>query len=172
MIWRELYVLAGAIAMATNKIAIGPGVTHPAVRHLTVTASAMATLHELTSGRVFLGFGVGASGPANVGMQAVTVTEFEADIVSLKQLLRGEPVEFNGTAAKCLFPCGEIPIYIGTRAPQVMKMACRLTAGFIHAGASDSLTRIGAADPKLCPGGGKKVWRSRVHLPPALRHRR
>ncbi|HYJ14992.1 MAG TPA: LLM class flavin-dependent oxidoreductase, partial [Candidatus Limnocylindria bacterium] len=31
MIWRELYVLAGAIAMMTQKIAIGPGVTHPAV---------------------------------------------------------------------------------------------------------------------------------------------
>lgn len=142
MIWRELYVLAGAIAMATNKIAIGPGVTHPAVRHLTVTASAMATLHELTAGRVFLGFGVGASGPANVGMQPVTVTEFEANIVSLKRLLRGEPVQFNGTEAQCLFPCGEIPIYIGTRAPQVMKMACRLTAGFIHAGASDSLIAL------------------------------
>ena len=70
MIWRELYVLAGAIAVMTQKIAIGPGVTHPGVRHLTVTASAMATLHELTQGRVFLGFGVGASGPANVGIQA------------------------------------------------------------------------------------------------------
>ncbi|MGZ9143483.1 MAG: LLM class flavin-dependent oxidoreductase, partial [Candidatus Binatia bacterium] len=142
MIWRELYVLAGAIAMATNKIAIGPGVTHPAVRHLTVTASAMATLHELTAGRVFLGFGIGASGPANVGMQPVTVTEFEANIVNLKRLLRGEPVQFNGTEAQCLFPCGEIPIYIGTRAPQVMRMACRLTAGFIHAGASDSLIAL------------------------------
>ena len=74
MIWRELYVLAGAIAMMTNKIAIGPGVTHPAVRHLTVTASAMATLHELTQGRVFLGFGVGASGPANVGIKPVSAT--------------------------------------------------------------------------------------------------
>ncbi len=142
MIWRELYVLAGAIAMATKKIHIGPGVTHPAVRHLTVTASAMATLHELTEGRVFLGFGVGASGPANVGMQPVSATEFEANIVSLKRLLRGEPVEFNGTEVKCLFPSGEIPIYIGTRAPQVMEMACRLTAGFIHAGPSDSLIEL------------------------------
>src|SRR6476620_2020263 len=63
MIWRELYVVAGAIAMATKRIEIGPGVTHPTVRHVTVTASAMATLHELTDGRVFCGFGVGASGP-------------------------------------------------------------------------------------------------------------
>ncbi|MGZ8427433.1 MAG: LLM class flavin-dependent oxidoreductase, partial [Candidatus Binatia bacterium] len=156
MIWRELYVLAGAIAMATNKIAIGPGVTHPTVRHLTVTASAMATLHELTAGRVFLGFGIGASGPANVGMQPVTVTEFEANIVNLKRLLRGEPVQFNGTEAQCLFPCGEIPIYIGTRAPQVMKMACRLTAGFIHAGASDSLIELVQQIQSYAQAAGRK----------------
>ncbi|MGZ8445742.1 MAG: LLM class flavin-dependent oxidoreductase, partial [Candidatus Binatia bacterium] len=156
MIWRELYVLAGAIAMATNKIAIGPGVTHPTVRHLTVTASAMATLHELTAGRVFLGFGIGASGPANVGMQPVTVTEFEANIVNLKRLLRGEPVQFNGTEAQCLFPCGEIPIYIGTRAPQVMKMACRLTGGFIHAGASDSLIALVQQIQSYAQAAGRK----------------
>ena len=77
MIWRELYVLAGAIASATQRIAIGPGVTHLAGRHITVTASAMATLHELTGGRVFLGFGVGASGPANIGMKPVSAAELE-----------------------------------------------------------------------------------------------
>ena len=104
---------------------------------MTVTASAVATVRELTAGRVFLGFGVGASGPANVGMQPVTVPEFEANLLSLKQLLRGEPVRIGRHEAKCLFPCGEIPIYIATRAPQVMKLACRLTAGFIHAGTAD-----------------------------------
>jgi len=156
MIWRELYVLAGAIAMATKRIHIGPGVTHPAVRHLTVTASAMATLHELTGGRVFLGFGVGASGPANIGMKPASASEFETDIKNLKQLLRGEPVEFNGTEVKCLFPCGEIPIYIGTRAPQVMKLACRLASGFIHAGASDALAQLIARIANCADEAGRK----------------
>jgi alkanesulfonate monooxygenase SsuD/methylene tetrahydromethanopterin reductase-like flavin-dependent oxidoreductase (luciferase family) len=32
-----------------------------------------------------------------------------------------------------------MPIYIGTRAPQVMKMACRIADGVIHAGAVDRL---------------------------------
>ncbi len=142
MIWRELYVLAGAIAETTKNIAIGPGVTHPGARHITVTASAMATLHELTVGRVFLGFGVGASGPANIGMKPASVSELESDIKNLKRLLRGEPVEFNGTQVKCLHASGEIPIYIGTRAPKVMELACRLTAGLIHAGASDALPEL------------------------------
>jgi alkanesulfonate monooxygenase SsuD/methylene tetrahydromethanopterin reductase-like flavin-dependent oxidoreductase (luciferase family) len=142
MIWRELYVLAGAIAASTKRIAIGPGVTHSAGRHITVTASAMATLHELTGGRVFLGFGVGASGPANIGTKPLNPAELEASILTLRGLLRGESVEIGGRSVKCLFPCGEIPIYIGTRAPQIMQMACRLTSGFIHAGESTQLAKL------------------------------
>jgi 5,10-methylenetetrahydromethanopterin reductase len=139
MIWRELYVLAGAIAMTTKKIQIGPGVTHLAGRHITVTASAMATLHELTGGRVFLGFGVGASGPANIGMTPLSVAELEANIVILQRLLSGETVTIGGRDATLSFACGSMPIYIGTRSPQVMKMACRIADGIIHAGAVDDL---------------------------------
>lgn len=139
MIWRELYVLLGAIAMVTNKIEIGPGVTHPAVRHLTVTASAIATLYELTEGRAFLGFGVGATGPGNIGMKPVSVPELEHSIIHLKKLLAGESVTMGGRDVRCLFPSGDVPIYIGTRAPQAMRMTCRLTNGFIYTGATDTL---------------------------------
>ena len=142
MIWRELYVVAGAIAMATKRIAIGPGVTHPAGRHITVTASAMATLHELTDGRVFCGFGVGASGPGNIGMKPVSAADLENVIATLKKLWRGETVTIGDKEARCLFPCGSMPIYIGTRAPQVMKMACRIADGIIHAGAIDGIEEI------------------------------
>ena len=90
MIWRELYVLAGAIGVVTKKIEIGPGVTHPAVRHLTVTASAVATLNELTDGRAFLGFGVGATGPGNIGMKPVALPELEESIIQLRKLLAGK----------------------------------------------------------------------------------
>lgn len=139
MIWRELYVLAGAIAMATKRIAIGPGVTHLAGRHITVTASAMATLHELTGGRAFLGFGVGASGPGNTGMKPVSAEELEEYIEIVKALWRGDSVPIAGKEVRCLYPCGSMPIYIGTRAPQVMKLACRIADGIVHAGAIDGL---------------------------------
>jgi 5,10-methylenetetrahydromethanopterin reductase len=142
MIWRELYVLAGAIAMATKKIEIGPGVTHPAVRHLTVTASAMATLSELTEGRAFLGFGVGATGPGNIGMKPHSVPELEADIILLRQLLAGETVKINGADVRCLFPAPGVPLYIGTRAPQGMKITCRLADGFVYTGEFDTLKPI------------------------------
>lgn len=142
MIWRELYVLAGAMAATTQRIHIGPGVTHLAGRHITVTASAMATLQELSGGRAFLGFGVGASGPANIGMKPLGVDALEEQIVALQKLLRGESIAINGREVKCLHAHGDMPIYIGTRAPQVMKMACRTTAGVIHAGASTDLKTL------------------------------
>src|SRR5262245_9801527 len=139
MIWRELYVLAGAVGIATKKIAIGPGVTHPSVRHLTVTASAMATLNELTEGRAFLGFGVGATGPGNIGMKPHTVPELAEDIALLKKLLTGETVEIGGANVRCLFPAPSVPVYIGTRAPQGMKITCRLADGFVYTGESNTL---------------------------------
>jgi 5,10-methylenetetrahydromethanopterin reductase len=139
MIWRELYVLAGAIGVATKKIAIGPGVTHPVVRHLTVTASAIATLHELTEGRAFLGFGVGATGPGNIGIQPHSVPELEEDIKLLQKLLAGDNVMMGGAEVRCLFPARDVPLYIGTRAPQGMKMTCRLADGFVYTGEMDTL---------------------------------
>jgi 5,10-methylenetetrahydromethanopterin reductase len=142
MIWRELYVLAGAIGVATKKIAIGPGVTHPAVRHPSVTASAIATLNELTEGRAFLGFGVGATGPGNIGMNPHTVAELEQDIVFLKRLLAGETVRIGGREARCLFPAPDVPLYIGTRAPQGMKITCRLADGFVYTGELNTLKPV------------------------------
>jgi alkanesulfonate monooxygenase SsuD/methylene tetrahydromethanopterin reductase-like flavin-dependent oxidoreductase (luciferase family) len=142
MIWRELYVLAGAIAATTKKIAIGPGVTHPTVRHLTVTASAMATLNELSEGRAFLGFGVGATGPGNIGMAPHTVAELADDILRLRKLLAGETVKMADADVRCLFPAPGVPIFIGTRAPQGMKITCRLADGFIYTGETETLKPI------------------------------
>jgi 5,10-methylenetetrahydromethanopterin reductase len=112
------------------------------VRHLTVTASAMATLNELTDGRSFLGFGVGATGPGNIGMKPHTVPELEKDIKLLRRLFAGEAVNLNGTNARCLFPAPNLPIYIGTRAPQGMKITCRLADGFVYTGETNTLRPV------------------------------
>ena len=93
MIWRELYALLGAIAATTTKLEIGPGVTHPLVRHITVTASALATLNELAPGRCLLGIGVGATGPENIGMKPVGIEAFGETLGLLKKLLAGESIQ-------------------------------------------------------------------------------
>ena len=151
MIWRELYTMLGAIAASTSKIEIAPGVTHPLVRHLTVTASAMATLAELAPGRTTLGIGVGATGPENIGMKPLTSDEMADAMRSLSKLLAGDTVEINGKQAHCVFAGGEkIPIYFGTRAPKVMRLAAELGDGIVYTGEVSTLANTIATLKRCC----------------------
>ena len=47
LICRELWVTLAACAVATSRIRLGPGVTVPHSRHVSVTASAVLSLHDL-----------------------------------------------------------------------------------------------------------------------------
>ena len=58
--WPDCFVLQGLIAQATSRIHIGSMVTNPYSRHPAMLAGAVATLQELSGGRIFLGIGVGA----------------------------------------------------------------------------------------------------------------
>ena len=59
MLWQDLYVYMTHALAATERIAVGSGVTNPLTRHPSVTASAHATLADLHPGRVLLGIGRG-----------------------------------------------------------------------------------------------------------------
>jgi 5,10-methylenetetrahydromethanopterin reductase len=166
MIWRELYVLLGAIAATTRSLEIAPGVTHPQVRHLTVTASALATLNELAPGRVLLGFGVGATGPGNIGMQPISIDELEEALKNLKRLLTGDAIQINGRKVQCVFASGaKVPIYVGTRAPKVMKIVAAMGDGIIYTGEVGTLEPTVATLKTCCaevgrhPGEVKVVYR-------------
>ena len=166
MIWREVYVLLGAMVLATKRIQIGPGVTHPEIRHFTVTASAMATLSELSEGRAVLGIGVGATGPGNIGMKPVSVERLEEIVILLKKLLAGETVALEGKAVRCVFASGvRVPILIGTRAPKAFQMAARLADGIIYTGELTSIETVVdfvqrySAEIGRAPGEVKIVYR-------------
>src|ERR1043166_2136923 len=57
--WRDVHVSLAAVGVSTSRILLGPSVTNAVTRHLTVTASAMYSLHELTGGRARVGIGIG-----------------------------------------------------------------------------------------------------------------
>jgi 5,10-methylenetetrahydromethanopterin reductase len=56
---KNVYVTLGLVAEGTETIKIGPGVTNPYVRNPAITASAIATIDELSNGRATLGIGPG-----------------------------------------------------------------------------------------------------------------
>ena len=50
---RDVHIVMTAIALETNLIEIGPGITNPYTRHPAQTAASIITLDELTKGRAF-----------------------------------------------------------------------------------------------------------------------
>jgi len=59
-----VYETLALIADGTETIKMGPGVTNPYVRSPAITASAVATLDELSNGRATLGIGLVTKQPS------------------------------------------------------------------------------------------------------------
>ena len=57
----DTYVALTLAARATSTLKLGPGVTNALTRHPAVTASAIATLQDVSEGRAMLGIGRGDS---------------------------------------------------------------------------------------------------------------
>ena len=72
VLWQEVYPIFTLIAAQTATIHIGTCVTNPVTRDPTVTASAMATLNEISGGRMEMGIGRGDSAQRVLGRKPVS----------------------------------------------------------------------------------------------------
>lgn len=96
----DVYVTLTAAALQTGRIMLGPGVTNPVTRHAAVTASAIASLHELSGGRAVLGIGRGDSAAAHIGQPMASVSRFEQYVNDVQAYLRGDVVDAGGFASR------------------------------------------------------------------------
>jgi 5,10-methylenetetrahydromethanopterin reductase len=137
LICRELWVTLAACAGATSRVRLGPGVTVPHSRHVSVTASAIATLHDLAPGRVVIGVGTGGSSAQTMGLslqQVGRVATLEATATALRRLLAGERTRFDtGIDGRLAWLDGPraIPIYLAGSGPRMLEAAGRLGDGAI-----------------------------------------
>jgi len=132
LIWRELYVLMGAIAVSSSRVKIGPCVTNPFTRHLTVTAGGMATLNEISGGRAQLGIGAGDSALKNLGKKRASLLSLENAMLTLRKLFRGEKVILDDYPAQLsIGDKAEIPIYLSAGAPRMQELAGRIADGVV-----------------------------------------
>jgi 5,10-methylenetetrahydromethanopterin reductase len=137
LVCRELWVTLAACAVATSRIRLGPGVTVPHSRHVSVTASAVATLHDLAPGRIVVGIGTGGSSAQTMGLRLEDVgrvATIDAMATSLRALTRGQSARFesgiDGRLAWLERPC-PVPIYIAGSGPNMLAAAGRLGDGAI-----------------------------------------
>src|ERR1700687_1945425 len=96
VLWKEPYPLLALMANGTRKMKLGPCVTNPAVRDLTVTASLFATLNLISGGRMQLGIGRGDSSRRFLGKKPVTPAELGRAVVTFRELTAGQEVQYDG----------------------------------------------------------------------------
>ncbi len=133
VLWQEAYPLLTLLATSTERMQLGHCVTNPVTRHPAVTASAYATLHDISGGRMVMGMGRGDSAVRVMGRKPASVAEFERALVMVKALMNGRPAEWEGTELELEWAKGrpEIPLYVAGYGPRALGVAGRVGDGVI-----------------------------------------
>jgi 5,10-methylenetetrahydromethanopterin reductase len=130
LLCRDVFVTMAAAAMQTSDITIFPAVTNPFTRHAAVLASAMQSVEELAPGRIKCIIGTGYTSASTIGRKPATLAQMRACITSLKELLAGKTVDFNGTPGRLHFGGGRhIPILMAASGPKAIELAGEIADG-------------------------------------------
>jgi probable F420-dependent oxidoreductase len=119
------------MAANTSRMRIGPCVTNPAVRDITVTASLFATLNLISGGRMDLGIGRGDSSRRVLGKKPVTPKELEQSIQAFRDLTAGREIQYDGQPTRITWAEGSPPVWVAGYGPKVLNMAGRVADGII-----------------------------------------
>ncbi|MEC7810231.1 MAG: LLM class flavin-dependent oxidoreductase [Actinomycetota bacterium] len=134
---RDVFVTLTAIAIATEKILLGPGITNPYVRHPGITAAAIASLDEISAGRAFIGLGAGGGLTLNpLGIERSKPIKTVSDTVTaLRELFEGKRVDIEGEefslkSAYLDYGRETIEIFLAGRGKRITQIGAELGDGF------------------------------------------
>jgi probable F420-dependent oxidoreductase len=142
VLWREPYPLLTLMAEHSERLRLGTCVTNPGTREPTVTASALATLNEISGGRMDLGIGRGDSARRVLGKAPITLANTEEAIRVIRDLVEGRAVTYEGTELR--FPwtgTWKLPVWVAGYGPLALAMTGRVADGVILQLADPDLVR-------------------------------
>lgn len=132
VLWLEPYPLLTLMAANTKQMRLGPCVTNPAVRDITVTSSLFATLNLVSGGRMQLGIGRGDSSRRVLGKKPVTSVQLEQAVKDFRALTGGNQVDYEGRTTQFTWATGGVPpVWVAGYGPKVLDLAGRVADGVI-----------------------------------------
>jgi len=137
MINRELFVVMGAAAAATSRIRLISAVTNPLTRHVSVIASAAASIDDIAPGRVEIWIGRGFSAVNMAGMHDATTLQLRDGIVQLRGLIAGDWDAVPGVHSRMRIGGRNIPVYLAAQGPRTIRLAGEVADGLLLAGTFD-----------------------------------
>lgn len=151
VLWQEPFVLYAQILAATERVVVGPMVTNPITRDLTVTASLFATLNELFGARTVCGIGRGDSAVRFVGSRPASLAQVEEAIRVIKGLAEGREVEYRDRPIRIPWALPmRLPMLMAAYGPKALEVAGRCADGLI----------LQLADPAIVAWAISEVRRS------------
>lgn len=153
----DVYVSLGAIARQTSRIKLGP-VTNGYTRHPAVSASALATLNELSGGRALVTIVAGGSmvlPPMGIAREAPLQVVTET-IEIMRQLWTGDSVSWQGQryrldSARLALGPQTIPIWLAGRGPNMLALAGAQADGVVITVKSDLGAALEIAEQGMSP---------------------
>jgi probable F420-dependent oxidoreductase len=142
VLWRDPYPLLTLMAGATERLRLGTCVTNPATREPSVTASSLATLDEISGGRMDLGIGRGDSSRRVLGKAPTTMATLEEAIVVIRGLVEGRTETYEGASLNLPWTGRwKLPVWIAGYGPMALAMTGRIADGVILQLADPDLIR-------------------------------
>ena len=130
---KNVYETLALIASATETIKMGPGVTNPYVRSPAISASAIATIDEISEGRATFGIGPGDKATFDaLGIEwTKPVSTIKAAIADINTLLAGDKTEGGAQLGGAKAVQEHIPIYMGAQGPKMLETAGEIADGVL-----------------------------------------
>ncbi len=131
----DVYATLALVARATTTMRLGP-VTNGYTRHPAATATALATLDEISGGRTFVTMLAGGSmvlPPMGIERRAPLGVVRES-IEIMRLLWSGDTVDYEGrhfrlNGARCTLGRHDIPVWIAARGPKLLALTGRVADG-------------------------------------------
>ena len=131
LLWRECWSLITACAVVTDSLRLGSGVSNPVSRHPSVLAAEVATIQELSNGRVRLGMGVGDSALRMMMGRVARLADLRDVIDAIRELLETGMTTFEGRDLTLALTWPGTEILISGSGPKTLAQAGELGDGAI-----------------------------------------
>ena len=151
---RDVFLTLALAAERTSRLTLYPATTNPVTRHPMVLASLGHSLEEIAPERIRLTVGPGYLAVGNIGRPRATVEAMRSAILTIRGLLRGERLEFNGVETRLRNVSDPpTPVFMTAAGPRMVQLAGEVADGALllvglHPRAVDAARRrleIGAA---------------------------
>jgi 5,10-methylenetetrahydromethanopterin reductase len=132
LLCRDTFVTMALAATQTSRLALFPAVTNPFTRHASVLASAIQTVEELVPGRIKFIIGTGYTSASTIGRRPASLAQMRACIHTVKALLAGQTVDFQGMPGRLGYAAGRhIPVLMAASGPKAIELAGEIADGVL-----------------------------------------